>query len=103
MIKTLKNFGVLCAVELVVAVTFLVTVALCLHEEEYAGALVAFGIAGGAVGLGMLRYRKLIAPVSADLVVVDNSDEAKPKRNRAKPAPAKPRKVVKKGKARPKK
>jgi uncharacterized membrane protein YciS (DUF1049 family) len=105
MVKTIKNFGELCAVESVVAFTFLVTVALCLHEGELIAALVAFGIAAGAVVLGVVRFkiikekearRNETLPTSEQVATLDT----KPKRNRAKPAPAKPRKVVKKGKAR---
>lgn len=103
MIKTLKDFGALCAVESVVAVTFLVTVALCLHEGELIAALVAFVVAAGAVALGVVRYRQQTAAPKTEpkfeQITADDLPPA-PKRNRAKPTPVKPRKVVKKGKAR---
>lgn len=102
MVKTLKNFGTLCAVESVAAFTFLVTVALCIHEGELIAALVAFGIAAGAVALGVVRYRQQTAPVQY-ASEINSVVLPLPKRNHAKPAAVKPRKVVKKGKARPKK
>lgn len=108
MIKTIKNFGALCAVESVVAFTFLVTVALCIHEGELIAALVAFGIAAGAVVLGVVRYHQQTAPKTEPKFEQITADDFPTvadamKRSRAKPAPTKPRKVVKKGKARPKK
>lgn len=93
---TLKQFGALCAVESVVAVTFLVTVALCIHEGELIAAFAAFGIAAGAVVLGVVRYRQLDASAKRILAQVAENLAAPiktetPKRNRAKPAKAAPR------------
>jgi len=110
---TLKRFGELCAVESAVAVTFLIATAICLHAEAIDGAVVALIFAGAAVGLGISRFRSLTQMQSAMTKEEYDANRAmskeeydaltQPKRNRAKPAPVKPRKVVKKGKARPKK
>ena len=105
MVKTLKNFGALCAVESVAAFTFLVTVALCIHEGELIAALVAFGVAVGAVVLGVVRYRQQTAAPKTDTPAMSKEEYdatrpmskeeydtlVKPKRNRAKPAKAAPR------------
>lgn len=94
---TLKRFGELCAVESVVAFTFLVTVALCIHEGELIAALIAFGVVVGAVVLGVARFRALSASVAADAAISElagvilKDETAKPKRNRAKPAKVAPR------------
>ena len=105
MVKTIKNFGALCAVESVTAFTFLVTVALCIHEGELIAALVAFGIAAGAVVLGVVRYRQQTAATKTEpkfeQITADDFPTTTPKRNRAKPAPVKPR--PKRVKAKPKK
>ena len=109
MIKTLKTFGVLCAVESVVAVTFLVTSIMCAHAGAIDGVVVALLVAGAALALGVSRYRTLTAVSLPSLaererelrITVDDFPEIhpKPKRNRAKPAPAKPRKVTKRPKS----
>lgn len=90
MIKTLKNFGVLCAVESVVAVTFLVTAAMCAGVGAIDGVVVSLLVSGGAVGLGLLRYRNLTAPVQ---YAAETTPVTLPK-----PARRVARKVVKKGK-----
>lgn len=90
MIKTLKNFGALCAVESVTAVSFFIMAGMCLHAGAIDGVVVSLLVMGGAIGLGLSRYRTLtrnvgpVAPEPETLTV-------KPKRNRAKPAKAAPR------------
>lgn len=109
MIKTLKNFGVLCAVESVVAFTFLIAAGMCAGVGAIDGVVVSLLVAGGALALGVSRYRTLTAVSLPSLaererelrITVDDFPEIypKPKRNRAKPAPAKPRKVTKRPKS----
>lgn len=96
MIKTLKQFGALCAIESVVAVTFVVTSAVCASVEAIDGVVVSLLIAGAAIGLGISRFRALTkadAPAYAPDTVPFSAPA--PKRNRTKPAAVKPRRVTK--------
>lgn len=92
MIKTLKNFGALCAVESVTAVSFFIMAGMCLHVGAIDGVVVSLLVMGGAIGLGLSRYRTLTrnagtaAPTPAPETLT-----VKPKRNRAKPTKAAPR------------
>lgn len=101
MIKTLKTFGVLCAVESVVAVTFLVTSIMCAHAGAIDGVVVALLVAGAALALGASRYRKLTAAPGATYAPETVPFTTPVKRNRPKPVKANPpRTVTKKGKTR---
>lgn len=97
MIKTLKNFGALCAVESVTAVSFFIMAGMCLHAGAIDGVVVSLLVMGGAIGLGLSRYRTLTrnavtaAPATEfERITADDLPPA-PKRNRAKPAKAAPR------------
>lgn len=95
MIKTLKNFGALCAVESVTAVSFFIMAGMCLHVGAIDGVVVSLLVMGGAIGLGLSRYRTLTRNAAAaqpdfQRITADDLPPA-PKRNRAKPAKAAPR------------
>lgn len=100
MIKTLKNFGGLCAVESVTAFTFLVTSIMCAHAGAIDGVVVSLLVAGAALALGASRYRKLTAAPGTTYAPETVPFTAPAKRNRPKPAKANPRTVTKKGKTR---
>ena len=94
MIKTLKNFGALYAVESVTAVSFFIMAGMCLHVGAIDGVVVSLLVMGGAIGLGLSRYRTLTraATVQPEFERITADDlPPVPKRNRAKPTKAAPR------------
>lgn len=92
MIKTLKNFGALCAVESVTAVSFFIMAGMCLHVGVIDGVVVSLLVMGGAIGLGLSRYRTLTRNAGTAAPATEPEAVAvKPKRNHAKPAKAAPR------------
>lgn len=57
MLQSIKNFGIVAALETLVAVAFLITSGLCLYAEAYDGAAVAGVVSVIAAGLGLWHYR----------------------------------------------
>lgn len=101
MLKIIKDFGYVAALETLVAVAFLITSFLCLYAEAYDGAAAASVVSVIAAALGVWHYRneKLTGPN-----LVGFSNEHGPAMTRAEfdallsPPGAKPRKTKPKAK-----
>lgn len=92
MLKIIKDFGYVAALETLVAVAFLITSFLCLYAEAYDGAAVAGVVSVVAAGLGIWHYRneKLTGPaltvgIVRDTLLPVSNPRRKPK-PKAKPA-----------------
>ena len=100
--STFKKVLQVCAVEVMVGLGFLITGVLCLIVESYDGALVCAAVATVAGVIARMQWNK--RPMSkAEHDALSGGTPycaqpdlpAKPKRNRPKSKPSKPRRVVK--------